>query len=188
MGVLIDRVAETGKHEIKKEGRFLGALLAPLAASLVQPVISSVVKDISGRGVRRARRGYMDKKFLVLLHPLNNIEITNYFKYELRFNGIFPRYSWLRIKDGAYVINLDDKNSKGKHWVSLFIDKNIVIYFDSFGIEYIPQEVLNKIRDKSVTDNIFRVQDNECIICGFYCIAFIEYMLTGKTLLDCTNL
>ena len=77
---------------------------------------------------------------------------------------------------------------KEKHWVSLFIDKNIVMYFDSFGIEYIPQEVLNKIRDKSVTDNIFRVQDNECIICGFYCIAFIEYMLAGKALLDCTNL
>ena len=112
--MLIDGVAETGKHEIKKEGRFLGALLAPLAASLVQPVISSVVKGISGRGVRRTRRGYMDKNFLVPLHPLNNIEITNYFKYELRFNGIFPRYSLLRIKDGAYVINLDDKNSKGK--------------------------------------------------------------------------
>ena len=60
--MLIDGVAETGKHEIKKEGRFLGALLAPLAASLVQPVIS-VVKGISGGGMRRARRGYMDKNF-----------------------------------------------------------------------------------------------------------------------------
>ena len=61
-GVLIDGVTETVKHEIKKqEGGFLDALLAPLAASLVQPVISSVVKGISGRGVRRAGRGYMDK-------------------------------------------------------------------------------------------------------------------------------
>ena len=60
--VLIDRVTGTVKHEIKKqEGGFLGALLAPLAASLVQPVISSVVKGISGRGVRRAGRGYMDE-------------------------------------------------------------------------------------------------------------------------------
>ena len=60
-GVLIDGVTETVKHEIKKqEGGFLGALLAPLATSLVQPVISSVVKDISGRGVRRAGRGYME--------------------------------------------------------------------------------------------------------------------------------
>ena len=49
---------ETVKHEIKKqEGHFLGALLAPLAASLVQPVISSLVKDISGRIVRRAAKG-----------------------------------------------------------------------------------------------------------------------------------
>ena len=61
-GVLID--TKTVKDEIKKqEGGFLRALLAPLAASLVQPVISSVVKSISGKGVRRARRGYMDKNF-----------------------------------------------------------------------------------------------------------------------------
>ena len=46
-----------------------------------------------------------------------------------------------------HVINLEDKNSKGTHWVSLFIDKNVAIYFDSFGIEYSPQEVLNKIGD-----------------------------------------
>ena len=75
-GVLIDGVTEKVKHEIKKqEGRFLGDLLAPLAALSVQPVIYSVVKGISARGVRRAGRGYMDKKMLVLLHPLNNVEI-----------------------------------------------------------------------------------------------------------------
>ena len=63
-GVLIDGVTETVKHEIKtQEGRFLDALLAPLAASLVQPVISSVVKGISGRGVGRIGRGYMNKNF-----------------------------------------------------------------------------------------------------------------------------
>ena len=62
--VLIDGVTEKIKHEIKKQGGgFLGALLAPLAASILQPVISSVVKGISGRGVRRAGREYMDKHF-----------------------------------------------------------------------------------------------------------------------------
>ena len=62
--VLIDGVTETVKDEIKKQaGGFLGALLAPLAASLLQLVISSVVKGINGRGVRRAERGYMVKKF-----------------------------------------------------------------------------------------------------------------------------
>ena len=116
------------------------------------------------------------------------MEITHYFDYEPRFNGVFSRNNLLRMKDGKYVINLDDKNSKGTHWVSLFIDRNTALYFDSFGIKYIPQEVLNKIKDKSIIHNIFRIQDNESIMCGFYCIAFIEYMLSGKTLLDYTNL
>ena len=63
-GVLIDRVTETVKDEIKRQdGGFLGALLAPLAASLAQPVIFSIVKGISGRGVRRAGREYMIKNF-----------------------------------------------------------------------------------------------------------------------------
>ena len=63
-GALIDGVTETVKHDLKKqESRFLGALLAPLAASLMQLVISLVVKGITGREVRRAGRGYMNKKF-----------------------------------------------------------------------------------------------------------------------------
>ena len=60
LSVLIDRVTETVKRNKKQEGRFLGALLTLLATSLVQPVISSVVKYISGRGVRRAGKGYME--------------------------------------------------------------------------------------------------------------------------------
>ena len=61
---LEDGITETVKHEIKKqESRFLPAFLAPLAPSLVQLVLSSVVKGISGRGIRIARSGYMDKNF-----------------------------------------------------------------------------------------------------------------------------
>ena len=56
-------------------------------------------------------------------------------------------------------------------WVLLFIDKNMAVYLDSFGIEYIPQELLSKIKDKSITQNIFRIQGDDSVICGFYCIA-----------------
>ena len=86
-------------------------MLTLLVASLVQPVISSVVKGISGRGFRRAGKGYLHKK-LVPLHRLNNIKITNNFNYETRFNGVFPRNNLRRINDEAYVINLDDKKVK----------------------------------------------------------------------------
>ena len=64
---------------------------------------------------------------------MNNIDITNYFKYEPRFNGVFSRNNLPKLKDGGYVINLDDKNGKGTHWVSLFIQKYLTIYFASVG-------------------------------------------------------
>ena len=158
LAVLIIGVTETVKNEIKKQdGRIFGALLAPLATSVLEPVMFSVVKSISGRGVRRAGRGYMDKSFLVSLHSLNRIDITNYLNYKPRFNEIFSRNNLPRLKDGAYVINIDGKQSKGTHWASLFIEKDTVVCCDSFGIEYIPQGVLNKTGDKSIAHNIFRI-------------------------------
>ena len=125
---------------------------------------------------------------MILLHPVSNIETFNYLNYENKFNDVLSRNNLTRINDGDHVINFDDKKSKRTHWVSLFIDRSTAVYFDSFGSEYIPLEILQKIRDKSITRNIFRIQDNESIMCGFYCIPFIEYILAGKTLSDYTNL
>ena len=72
--------------------------------------------------------------------------------------------------------------------MSLFIDKNTTVFFDSFGVKYIPEEVLSKMKDKVIAHNIFRIRDDDSIICGFYCIAFIGYILVGKMLLDDTKL
>ena len=101
-------------------------------------------------------------------------EITKHFNYKPRFIGVFSRDNLLRIQYGVYFRNLEVKQRKGNHWVSLFIDKKTDVYFDSFGIEYIPQEVLSKTKDKSITRKIFRMQDDDSIMYGFYCIAFIE--------------
>ena len=80
-----------------------------------------------------------------------------------------------------FWINIDEKQSKRTQWVSLFIDRHITVYFDSFRIEYIPQEALSKIKYISIINNIFRMQDDDSIMRGFYCIAFIKYMISGKT-------
>ena len=74
------------------------------------------------------------------------------------------------------------------HWISLIIDGNTAVLFDSLGIQYIPLELLSKIKDKWITHKIFRIKYDESIMCGFYCITFIEYMPAGKPLLDYTNL
>ena len=104
---------------------------------------------------------------------------SKYFVRDCRFSDVFPRNNLPKIKDGAYIINLDNKKSKRINCFSLFINRNTTVYCDSFSIEYIPLEVLNKIKDKSITYNIFRIQDNESIMAGFY---FIEYRLAAKTL------
>ena len=100
----------------------------------------------------------------------------------------FSGDSSTKIKDVAYVINLDNKQSKRTHWVSLFIERNTATYFDSFENQYIPQQLFRKIKDKSITHNIFRTQSDDPIMCRFYCIVFIVYMFAGKTLIDYTNL
>ena len=69
--------------------------------------------------------------------------------------------------DGEYVINLYVKQIKLTDWVSLIIDRNSTVYSDSFGTEYIPQVVLNKIKGKSITLNIFRIQSDDSTSVGF---------------------
>ena len=63
-----------------------------------------------------------------------------------------------RIKDGAYVINLDKYADVGTHWIVLFCNKNEIVYFDSFGVEHIPEEIKEFIGKKNIKANIFRVQ------------------------------
>ena len=102
-----------------------------------------------------------------------------------------------KIKKGAYVINLDEYENTGTHWVSLFVKPKYTVYFDSFGIEHIPKEINKFILSKElgsavgnndIKSNIFRIQAYDSIVCGYFCIEFINYMLKGKTLLDYINL
>ena len=122
-------------------------------------------------------------------HPLTNIEISEYYKNEPRFNGVYSRSNLPnKIKKGAYVINLDKYENKGTHWVALFVKPKYTVYFDSFGIEHIPKEINKFIGNNDIKSNIFRIQAYDSIMCGYFCIELINYFLKGKTLLDYTNL
>ena len=59
-------------------------------------------------------------------------------------------------------------------------NNNNVIYFDSFGVEHIPKEIKAFINNKNIKTNIFRVQAYDSIMCGYFCIVFIDFMLVGK--------
>ena len=79
----------------------------------------------------------------------------------------------------------------------LYLLNQNIVYFDSFGIEHIPKEINKFIRSKElgsavgnneIKSNILRIQAYDSIMCGYFCIEFINYMLKGKKLLDYTNL
>ena len=103
--------------------------------------------------------------------------------------GFFSRNNLpKKIKDGAYIINLDEYADVGTHWIALFCNKNEIVYFDSFGVEHVPEEIKEFIGNKNIKANIFRVQANDSVMCGYFCIGFIDFMLAGKKLTDFTSM
>ena len=114
-------------------------------------------------------------------HPLTNFEIQKYYQNEPRFNGVFSKNNLpKRIKDGAYVIDLDEYANTGMHWIALFCNKNEIVCFNSFGVEHFPEEIEKFLGNRNLVANIFRVQANNSVMCGYFCIGFIDYMLAGK--------
>ena len=129
----------------------------------------------------------------MLPYPLTNFEIMKFYKNESIFNGVYsrdnlPEHNSVEIKDGGDIIILDEYSDVGTHWVALYAVNNNVTYFDSFGVEHIPKEIKAFIEPSlSMTTNIFRIQANDSIMCGYFCIGFIDFMLSGKTLTEFTN-
>ena len=73
-------------------------------------------------------------------YPSRNFEIQTYYQNEVRFNGYFSRDNLAnKIKDGAYVTNLDDYGDVSTPWIALFRRKSETVYFDSFGVEHVPK-------------------------------------------------
>ena len=79
--------------------------------------------------------------FTALSHPLTNFEIQKYYQNKTKFNGAYLRNDLPKIKNEAYVINLDRYKSVGTHWIALYVSNNNVTFFGSFGVERIPKEV-----------------------------------------------
>ena len=74
------------------------------------------------------------------------------------------------------------------HWIALYVKDNEITYFNSFVVEHVPKEIKKFIGNKNIEKNIFRIQAGNSIICGYFCIGFIDFMLAGKSLIDFTSL
>ena len=107
-----------------------------------------------------------------------------YYQNEPRFNGVYSRDNLRKtLMDGAYVINLDEYADAGPRWIALCCKNIENINFNNFGVEHVPKEIKKFIGHKNIKTNIFRLQSNSSIICGYFCIGFIDFMFPGKTLI-----
>ena len=107
-----------------------------------------------------------------------------YYRNEPKFNGVYSRDSLPdKIKGGTYVINLDEYSDIGTHWIAIYVNANSVTYFDSFGVEHIPKEIKKFINNKNIIANIFRIQAYDSVMCGYFYIGLIDFMLKGNNLL-----
>ena len=70
----------------------------------------------------------------------------------------------------------------------MYVRNNDITYFDSFGVEHVSKEIKAFIKNRNIRTNIFRIQAYDSIMCGYFCIGFIDFMLAGKKLTDYTNL
>ena len=85
-----------------------------------------------------------------------------------------------------YVIKLDEHEDVGTHWIALYVKNNEITYFDSFSVEHVPKEIF--IGHKNIKTKIFRIQAHYSIMCGYFCIEFIDFMFAGRSLIDFTSL
>ena len=107
----------------------------------------------------------------MLSDPLTNFKIQKYYQNELRFNGAHIRNNSPKINYRTYVINLDAQNSKGTYWKSLYVNGDSATYFNNFEVEHIPTEVMG---NKNIATNINNIQAYNLIMCGYFCIGFIN--------------
>ena len=130
----------------------------------------------------------------MLPHPLTNFEIPKCYRNERKFNDVYSRNNLPKTKDETFVINFDEYKSMETHWIALHANGNNcstsynATYFESFGVERIPKEMKKFIGNKNILTNTYRIQAYNSIICRYFCIGFIDFMLKSKILLDYINL
>ena len=111
--------------------------------------------------------------------------MQKYYQNEPRFNGVYSRDNLPnKIKEGACVIKIDEYSDIGTHWIALHVNAKTITYFDSFGVEHIPKEIKKFLKDllkdlkrsilKDFKRCIFKIQAYDSVMCGYFCIGFID--------------
>ena len=119
--------------------------------------------------------------FLMLLHPLANLEIQKYYQNEPRFNGIYSRGNLPnKTKERAYIINLDEYTDVGTHWISLFSNRSEIVYFGSLGVEHVPEEIKEFIANRNIKLTFFAYKQTIRSCVGTFALDSLILCLQAK--------
>ena len=202
-GLLIKVVSETIENEVKEQkGGFM--LEATLGASLLRNILPGrgmkskmpeYESTISGLGVIREGEGTIrtgEETTTASQSFYCHIILELVLKYKniikMNLNIMMSRDNLHKIKDGAYIVNLDEYESVRTHWIALYIDGDKVTYANSFRGEYFPKETEKFIDHKNIITNIYKTQAYDSIIWRYIFIGLIDFILKGKSLLEYANL
>ena len=114
------------------------------------------------------------------LYPISNFKINEILKNDKNYIGTFSKDNVPILKNNeSTIVNLADSNKMGTHWIAMKFINNKLFYFDSYGIEFIP-DIIKKQYKKIIT-NIYRIQSNDSNECGKFCIMFIKANIQNES-------
>ena len=114
-------------------------------------------------------------------YPLSNIFINNLLKDFRNFIGCFSKDQLSLIENNkSIIINLNNSNQPGSHWIALKRVDNVIYMFDSFSIEYLPIGIFKTFKNLKIITNIYRIQDISSNLCGMFCVLYILYDIKNK--------
>ena len=172
------------KITLNQKGSGIFSFLLPMLASTIIPALIPKKKDLVFQTkiifFERIRNKYpelFDKKN----YPLSNIFINDLLKDNKNFEGCYSKDQIILLKNNKSLIyntNNSDKNSG--HWCSIKRINNTIYVFDSFGIGYIPKNIINTYKKFNIITNIYRIQHINSNLCGLFCILFCLYKVNTK--------
>ena len=169
--VIKDQLHMNFKNINTQNGGSILGTIAMLTASILPSLIS-------GKG--HCKDFFFEKLNNKDLYPISNFKINEILKDDNNYIGTFNKNNVPILKNNqSSIVNLADSNDAGTHWIAMKFINNKLFYFDSYGIELIP-DIIKKQYDKIIT-NIYRIQSIDSNECGKFCILFIKTNIQNES-------
>ena len=167
------------KITLSQNGNGIFSILLPMLASSIIPALIK-----KGKG-NKSNFFEVKLKYPELFkrnnYPLSNIFINNLLKDNKNFKGCFSKDQISLIENNkSIIINLNNSNEPGSHWITLKRVKNTIFVFDSFGIGYLPMTIFKVYKNFKIITNIYRIQHISSNLCGMFCVLSILFDIKNK--------